>query len=359
MTTSQQNGEGRTKLSRLTTDLTRIKKSSSYSRLKRFEECAYAWWLKYVEGLSDNSYREAGELGSALHEYFAARIRGVTAEPAPPLSKHRDWGYMKRQIDQIVGYIDQRDVVAVEEWFTADVDVDGFTVTERARVDLLLIDDEGVASIPDLKSGWRLPKRIEDWDQGPRYAWIVKQRYPHITGVRTWPIRLRPGPVLPALEMTTEDIDRYGELLKRRLRAYVQERDYKPQPGEHCRHCAFLLRCPAGTDWLGPQLELAGQKLGFQLQNEEDRAEAVRALIWLRAANDRVTSLLRRSTSEHGPIRLPDGTVAGFRRREKQWRWRKEEIEEPEYYLQFEVFRPTDDGQLLEGPMPDLEVPER
>lgn len=170
----------------------------SYSRLKKYEDCKYAWYLTYMENCEDEGLFFS-QYGSFIHdlyckvlmgelpserayETYLSEFREKVSAPAPTpaiFSKYFSDGLMatKKMNDFYFKIISEFEIMGVEikvDFNFGDKNFVGF-------IDLLLKDEKGNYIIVDHKSKTIKPKETKVIDKYTRqlyvYAEAVKQKY--------------------------------------------------------------------------------------------------------------------------------------------------------------------------------------
>jgi CRISPR/Cas system-associated exonuclease Cas4 (RecB family) len=295
--------------------LAELKQEVSYSRLSAFETCRYRWWLSYVEGIKNSQWKEEGELGTELHRYAEALLKGLSYEPAAPLSQFREWTFLAKQLEELVESVPPLEVREIERFHSHELPNSGVRVI--GRIDLVWVDEEGIGYIPDWKGGRSFPKDIKDWQQGLWYSWMVFQSYPEVEKILTWPVPLRPElKPLDPLEITRENAEVFDILLRGRVARYLREEDYPADTGRQCYTCPFVLRCEKGQEFVQPFLKLGDKEVKAILEVAPDCAvDVFKAVQFLRATATQLSEILKEHVSRTQPLDLGGGVVYGPRRK--------------------------------------------
>jgi RecB family exonuclease len=226
------------------------------------EQCPAGAWAKAMQK-RDTPSGEGAQRGTAVHEVFARYVghlyetkratdfeaiediaAGVLAEsPNLTFTQRKDVMSQARNIAD--GYLMvPSHYVGSEESLYIDLPLaQGATVRITGTLDLLEIDDEGVATITDAKSNHMIPpdSAVQTDLQLQIYATLVMGNYPQVEAVRGKLWMTRYNIMAPQKEeaiWSREEIDEYREHLSTRLGAFLRgELQHDFIPGTWCQYC--------------------------------------------------------------------------------------------------------------------------
>lgn len=213
-----------------------------------------------------------------------------------------------------------RHIVDIEKRLEASVSYtdDEGQVRERlltGKLDALVADpkDPEGAVIVDFKSGWGLPPKRREQDDGVSYeglfqlhfyGWLVLRNYPSVERVRLREFYVRRTQARTAT-LEREDL----KLIEKGLADIVLELDrclasgkpkrlrfpdvapWNPSPGRHCANCVAAHRCPIETD----------ARARYAITGPKEAARAVAELQVADAVRDGHREGLRPYVEMHGP----------------------------------------------------------
>jgi len=302
----------------------------SFSRLSRFEQCALAFKLHYV----DRQQAEPGlplRFGKAVHAVLEVLVREhVDEERTGPLSAERaaelwqqTWSsegltglelfqegldiLQRFVVDQ--GSLDCRDVLAVEKEF--HLAVGPFTVLGFIdRVDRL--GDDGVEVI-DLKTNRMLFGRdeVESSLQLGLYALAAQQLWPWAKKVKLTYHMLRHG-LRQTTERTPEQLDgvrRYVETLGRQTETATE---FPPRLNANCCWCDHRRQCPAYADALRGKRDVVCEDLDDLETVSREREEVARLAKILGQRKDELDGVIKAHLKDKDELVLAGTRYAMF-----------------------------------------------
>ena len=258
----------------------------SVSRLKLLEQCALAFYYRYVDKVErslGDPKGEPAEFGTVLHDALEQTYRWVTEEeyagPFPTeflleryrlawvasgltgLDRYQDGRAILRRYASEAGPVDHLRVLAVEREINLLVTPDGVRLVspeERAHyrdvdgcfvvngyVDRIDRVDAETIEVVDYKSGWLLftPSEVRDDLQLSLYAVAARLLYPWAKRVRLTFHMLRHGVQQPA-ERSEDDLLAAREYVLA-MGARSERGPYPPKLNLHCDTCDARDRCGA------------------------------------------------------------------------------------------------------------------
>jgi len=210
-------------------------KATSYSGIKKFEQCPHALFLDKVERVPMVG-SPAMDRGSQLHLELEEYINGTrdtltkAGQHYPDLLESFRESYMKGNC------------IPEEKWaFNVDfepVEWMAFDCWMRIILDVKVMHDETSASIYDFKSG--------KWDGDPAghrsqlmlYALFTLLKFPKIEHIRAAPIYIDHKKELFYAEYTRADLDVFLPNWIKRITAVTTEVEFAPKPSNWaCKWC--------------------------------------------------------------------------------------------------------------------------
>lgn len=271
----------------------------SPSSLGEYKLCARRYKFKYVDRLPRTSGAPA-DMGKRAHAYIASRIMGLTPGERPiEFADEYDWNRLRAHLDTIV--FDIEHLVGLEETLTWTWREGDWTIYPEGRADALRIGDDGIADVDDWKTGYKVSNSIKDNPDMLFYALGVVRNYSQVVGVRGHQIQLARGAIRHAY-YSIEQIDRFAAFLRRRAKQIIDDKVFKPKPGDACRYCDHVEHCTVGQDYLGTALVPAGHAL----VSSENATEYAGALQQLSQLVDRAKAPLEVYTDWNGPVYLDE-----------------------------------------------------
>jgi len=174
------------------------------------------------------------------------------------------------------------------------------TVFFRSKIDLAHLEG-AMGVITDWKSNRQIPPQseIDSSFQLEVYANAAADRHPEIP---EWLIRnvyLRYGFATRERLIRREELAGTRAKIEAKAAAIRADEKCAPRIGPHCQHCDYSHRCPAFQ-------KLYSEDHVARLDNPERAADAVHALIILRARGKDLEERLRAYVDVHGEIRVGD-----------------------------------------------------
>ncbi len=206
-------------------------------------------------------------------------------------------------LDTILGTEEQIAVKWSEDkWITCDWnDKDAFA---RGKIDLLMIDDNNIATIIDHKTQMYIC--TADTFQMGFYAWMVKQAYPYVEGVRTMLHFCNPSlnfyskPFL----WSNDDLKNHLDHIKVAIGIAENMTEHPAIPNHNCQYCPIKMECPKLKDIRRRKTTMKRAVKGPLLSAKEarDHAEVITVL-------DENTKMMKSSlktfVQEIGSVQLP------------------------------------------------------
>lgn len=271
----------------------------SPSSLGQYKLCARRYKFSYVDRLPRTSGAPA-DMGKRAHAYIATRIAGGTQTERPiEFADELDWARLQRHLDTIA--FDTEHLVGLEETLRFTWREGEWTVYGEGRLDALRIDDAGIADVDDWKTGYKVRNTITDDPDMLFYALAVVRNYSQVVGVRGHQIQLARGAIRHAF-YSLEQIDRFAAWLKTRSKAIINDKLFRPRPGDQCRICDYVEHCDVGQRFLGTALVPAGHAL----VSKENAVEYAGALSQLTNLVDHAKTPLEVYTEWNGPVYVDD-----------------------------------------------------
>ena len=293
------------------------------------EECPAGAWAKAVEGRSTPS-GEGARRGTAIHEIFGryANYLARTMRPtdfdavediaAEVLRENPGLNFSQRkEILEQARNIAEGFLMIPEDFYGNEVALEtiieleqGVTVRVTGTLDLLQMDDEGVAHITDAKSNHVIfpDSRVHNDFQLMVYAMLVFDKFPEVEVVKGHLWMTRYNIMIPqkgeAL-WTREEIEELRAHLALRLGAFLRgELRNEFVPGIWCQYCprrrpgdCTLYRSYYGNVPPPPLTDDQARKMARQIMTLEDARETRLAL-------------LKDYVNEHGPVSVGSGDKA-------------------------------------------------
>ncbi|MCR4425054.1 MAG: PD-(D/E)XK nuclease family protein [Firmicutes bacterium] len=271
----------------------------SYSRLEKFEQCPYRYWLTYEQKPRIAELdAEAPQEGKAVHDV----IHGV-------LTKKGDVKSLAEHAVRQSSLLDEEDADDVAEMARAFLDrfspsgqvlseqhyeakVDGIWV--QAYVDLLENMPHAVR-VTDFKTDrekWKPSERM----QLPLYAVVAHELFKKPVVIRNWFLRFKRNPALEE-EAAPEMIVGAKTWLKNTVAAIeaarvLGEEAFCTRTGSHCKSCGAGLAC-----------------VGFKqhyAHTGDDAAALASAVLRLEAAKNIAMAMLKKWVNTNGYVRVAD-----------------------------------------------------
>lgn len=291
--------------------------------------CPHRFKLQYIDKSIEDEGSLAARRGSVVHETFEEITKAwliekpldweqvrkiltqkmthylVTDDSAQKVCIGAAKKYMENpplNLDTVLGTEEQ---IAVkwqdDKWVTcAWDDPDAYA---RGKIDLLMIDDDNIATIIDHKT--QMFVETADTFQMGFYAWLVKQAYPYIESVRTILHFCHPDINFysKSVHWTQEDIDDNIELIKTKIDIAENMTEYPAEANHHCKYCPIKLACPRIQRLRRKRLPRGAIK-GPILSAQEAKKQA-EVLTVLEENSKEVKSSLKTFVEDIGAVQLP------------------------------------------------------
>jgi hypothetical protein len=268
----------------------------SHSQIERYELCPRWYEFENIKRLGRES-GHAASIGTELHdiqrELAELGLEGTRTylSAMVPLTRSKDFKLLRDALEQV--YIKREYLYSTEatyhwEW-EAQRDRDGklLKVQFEARPDFIFIDPiEGQLEIVDGKSSKDVLPEIDDDPQGLSYS-VVVTNLPEFDlfasqDILFTQIQWAKGRTVSTI-FSVDKIVEWGEFLKNKTKAILNDEEFKPQTGVHCQWCPFILKCDAGQKKLPELVEIADMELPAHIDNWEDATRIAEGLAYLRA----------------------------------------------------------------------------
>ncbi len=272
----------------------------SYSRLHKFEQCPYRYWLTYEKMPRISELEaQAPEEGKAVHEVIHGALTKKgdlksLAEHAVSQSPLLDEENVDDVLEMARAFLDKfspSGELLSEQHYEAQIDGTWMQV----YIDLLEVMPHAVR-ITDFKTDrekWKPSER----KQLPLYAGIVEEHFKKPVVIRNWFVRSKRKPALEE-DATPGMIAEAKTWLKDTVSAIescrvLGEEAFSPRPGGHCKSCGAGLAC-----------------LGFEQRQVHTTDEAVAlasAVLRIEAAKNIAMGMLKGWVNRNGQhVRVAD-----------------------------------------------------
>lgn len=301
----------------------------SPSRLET-ANCPHRFKLQYIE----KSVKDEGSLparrGNVVHETFEELTKSwlvgkglnweqVTDILAEKMSKYlitdeenqavciqAAQAYMQNPpngLDDILGTEEQIALKNVEDkWVTCDWDdPDAFC---RGKIDLLLVNDDNIATIIDHKT--QMYVCDANTFQMGFYAWMVKQAYPYVTEVRTMLHFCHPSLNFYSKPWSW-DLDAMSNMethIKIAIKIAEGMGEFPAIPNHHCQYCPIKMECPKLKE-LRKRKPMMKHAVKGPLLTAQEAQKHAEVLTVLNENTKDMKSNLQAFVKEIGPVQLP------------------------------------------------------
>lgn len=217
-------------------------KTWSASSLKKFEECPFAVFLRYVQKMPEKE-SAAADRGSMIHELAEKFVEGELTEPPKELAK------VSVRMNQLRKLYEEGKVTVEEDW---GFDIDwapapwtGPTTWGRAKLDAFIRFDETCGEVVDHKTGKKFGNEIAHTTQGMIYAIAAFMRFPELEFINVRFIYIDQGEEME-ISYTRENAMVLLPRIKQRALALTTCTTFRPKPGpQACKWCSYKENC----DW--------------------------------------------------------------------------------------------------------------
>lgn len=156
--------------------------SWSFSSLEVFEKCPHRAKLKYVDRIPEPENKYAAR-GTAIHDNAEAFVRGEVETFLPELNTYADELRKLRELYAKGRVVVEQEWAYDRDWNQTDWRADNAWL--RLKLDFLVLMDEDMGMVIDLKSGRRDGNEIKHAQQGQLYTGVTFIRYPDFRKVVT------------------------------------------------------------------------------------------------------------------------------------------------------------------------------
>ncbi|MGR3808607.1 RecB family exonuclease [Pasteurella testudinis] len=209
----------------------------SFSSLSVFEQCPKRSEFKSVQKIKEPS-SPALERGSQIHDLAERYVRGQEGDDVPaPLQ------LFKRGFEELKQAFADGKVHCEDEWaFRKDWSLTEWNADDcwhRAKLDALLIEDDGSALIIDYKTGKKFGNELKHGEQGLTYAIDTFLRYPDLDFIKVEFWYLDKGEKL-VREYTRQQALLFHPQLHQRAKKMTTTIDFPAQPSMFaCKWCYY------------------------------------------------------------------------------------------------------------------------
>lgn len=221
--------------------MSKIIRSTSFSRLMDFEACPYKAKLKIIDKIPEperplppGKTEHANDRGTRVHNECELYVRGEGKLP-------QEARYFEDEFKSMAAKY-KKGVVSLEgEWgFDKNWEpIDWKLAWLRLKLDANIHLTNAHAAVVDYKTGKKFGNEIKHGEQLQLYALAVFLRYPQVEHVTAelW--------YLDANDLTSLDIVRpvglrYLKAFDKRFRKMTEATEFKPNPNAHsCRYCPY------------------------------------------------------------------------------------------------------------------------
>lgn len=226
-------------------------KSGSYTRLTKFENCAYAAKLAYIDKIPEperplppGKTEHANDRGSRLHEAAEKFVKGGV-ELIPELAKFKAEFFKARSLFAEDKASTEGDWAFTKDWesvawMSSDVYI-------RIKCDLVVHKNTQDLVVVDYKSGKRFGNEIKHGEQMQLYVIGSLFRYPKTKTVTSelWYLDLDE---LISMTYTREQGLRFLNNFERRLGLMTNAEEFPPNPNVFsCKWCPYKSKEKGGT----------------------------------------------------------------------------------------------------------------
>lgn len=250
---------------------------SSYSQIEKYLQCPYSWFLKYVEGIKDETKSEYLEYGLAVHEtlevYFKYKKKYNKVMPLDKILETYNRHFIKHNIpfeqpeseiealiegkitlerlynpsNDLEKLFEKAKILGVETPF--EIVIDGITI--KGFIDLILGLDDKIYLI-DHKSGGKLfdKSKLQTNLQFPIYAIAIKNMFNKLPDKCFYNFTK-----LHKFQEVIVDDDRINKSVEEIKKVFKKmlNKKYNPKPCPLCYWCDFGLYklniCQYSSDW--------------------------------------------------------------------------------------------------------------
>jgi hypothetical protein len=290
----------------------------SFSSMDRYDQCPRWWGFEGPDRLG-RQRSDAGDLGTALHEYMQTRAtEGADAADQKlssvlPLEQAGEYKKLRQVVDGMD--LNSEHLLGVEVEINWSFLVGETSVEVRSYADFLSIFPDDHAELIDLKSGRMLELDVQDDVQLKMMALGIIRQYPHVWRVDAWQYQLRFSRWSNKASWTAAELEEFAQVVETKAQTMINDQERKPSPGlPKCVYCPFTLKCDAALKMLPKgAFEMGNIKLPISLFGSEGDLEKIAAgLVQLKAIVSTYEEALRvhvRSTKT--PIEV-DGKTWDF-----------------------------------------------
>lgn len=174
----------------------------------------------------------------------------------------------------------------------------------RGKIDLLMIDDNNMATIIDHKTQMFIQQA--DTFQMGFYAWLVKQAYPYVTSVNTILHFCHPSLNFYSkpFNWSTEELNAKIDHIKVAIGIADDMTEYPAIPNHHCQYCPIKMECPKIKQLRARRPARKGAVKGPLLSAKEAKNHA-EVLTVLEENSKDMKSSLKTFVQEIGSVQLP------------------------------------------------------
>lgn len=217
--------------------------SWSFSSIERYDRCAHAFKLKYIDRISEPDVPpkegktvRANDRGTSLHEGCELYVSGQVAELNAELSRFAPHLEKARELFAL-GFIIQEEEWGIDkEWNPTP----WATAWGRMKLDLFAKEPQGTrALVVDFKSGKHYGNEVKHADQANLYQAAAFMRFPELKHVVTEFWYLDHG-IVSKSSFTRKTLSTAITRYNNRVRTINYDRHFRPNPTQfNCRWCGY------------------------------------------------------------------------------------------------------------------------